>query len=131
MFSYAVAVMDTIEGWQEENWVGSRFVACMLIYTKALICNGQENMQEYRLFQFRSIMEADHETGVLTETGCEAKERIKKFQSHCADIGDVEVVRIVYRSSSGEEKEQSWTQLHVGGIDGISCQHLQVMLLRK
>ena len=34
-------------GWEEqEKWVGSRFAACMWIYTKAVICNGQENTQE-------------------------------------------------------------------------------------
>ena len=47
----------------------------------------------------------DRDTGVLTETGCEAKERNPKLQSRCADIGDVEVVRIVYRSSSRERKK--------------------------
>ena len=27
-FSYAIAVMDKIGGWGEENWIGSRFAAC-------------------------------------------------------------------------------------------------------
>ena len=57
VFSYAMAVMDTIEGWEEEDWVGSRFAACTWIYTKAVICNGHENMQEYMTEQFRSIMD--------------------------------------------------------------------------
>ena len=57
-FSYAIAVMDKIGGWEEEGWVGSKFAASMCIYTKAVICNGQDNMQEYRVLKFRSIMEA-------------------------------------------------------------------------
>ena len=39
-FSYAIAVMDRIGGWKEEeseqeNWVGPRFAASMWIYTKS------------------------------------------------------------------------------------------------
>ena len=30
-FSYAIPVMDTIEGWEEENWVGSRLAAFGMI----------------------------------------------------------------------------------------------------
>ena len=40
-FSYAIAVMDKIE----ESLVGSRFAASMWIYTKAVTCNGQDNMK--------------------------------------------------------------------------------------
>ena len=47
VFSYAMAMMDKIVGWEEEKWVGSRFAACMWIYTKPVICIGQENTQEY------------------------------------------------------------------------------------
>ena len=56
--SSATATMDKIGGWEEENWVGSRFAARMWIYTKVMICNGQNNMQEYRRHKCRSIMEA-------------------------------------------------------------------------
>ena len=31
-FSFAMAVMDKVEGWTEEKWVGSHLVACMWIY---------------------------------------------------------------------------------------------------
>ena len=41
-FSCAIAVMDKIGGWEEETWVGSRFPASMWMYTKAVICNGQQ-----------------------------------------------------------------------------------------
>ena len=44
-FSSAVATMDKIGGWEEEHWVGSRFAASMWIYTKVVICNGQNNME--------------------------------------------------------------------------------------
>ena len=40
-FSDAIAVMDKIGGWEEGNWARSRFAACMWIYTKAVICNGE------------------------------------------------------------------------------------------
>ena len=39
--------MDKIEGWEEEKLVGSSFAACMWIYTKAVLCDGQENTQDY------------------------------------------------------------------------------------
>ena len=50
MFSYSVTVMDTIGGWEEEEEekkVGSRFAACMWIYTEAVLCDGQKSTQEY------------------------------------------------------------------------------------
>ena len=57
-FSSAIAVMDNIGGWNEEDLVGSRCAASMRIDTTAVICNGQNNMQECRLHKLRSIMEA-------------------------------------------------------------------------
>ena len=33
-FSFALAVMDKVEGWNEEKWVGSYLVACVWIYTR-------------------------------------------------------------------------------------------------
>ena len=39
--SFAMAFMDKAEGWNEEQWVGSNFVACMWIYTKAVLCDGR------------------------------------------------------------------------------------------
>ena len=41
-FSYAIAVMDKIEGWEEEAWSGPSMRIC----TKAAICNGQNYMQD-------------------------------------------------------------------------------------
>ena len=38
-FSYAMAVMDKVEGWKEQ-WVGLYFSASMWIYTKAALCDG-------------------------------------------------------------------------------------------
>ena len=51
--------MDEIQGWEEEEtygW-GSRFAACMWIYTKAVLCDGQESTQEYLRRRLISIME--------------------------------------------------------------------------
>ena len=33
-------VMDKDEEWNEEEWVGSKFAACMWIYTQAVLCDG-------------------------------------------------------------------------------------------
>ena len=37
VFSYAMTVMDKIEGWEEEKWWSSRFAACMWIVTNAVL----------------------------------------------------------------------------------------------
>ena len=36
-----MTVMDKVEGWTEEKWVGSKFAACMWIYTEAVLCDGR------------------------------------------------------------------------------------------
>ena len=36
-----MALMDKVGGWNEEKWVGSNFVACMWIFTKAVLCDGR------------------------------------------------------------------------------------------
>ena len=41
-FSFAMAVMDKVEGWNDEEWVGSNLVASMWIYTKAVLCDGAQ-----------------------------------------------------------------------------------------
>ena len=46
----------------------------------------------------------DRETGLLGETGRCTEERDQKLQSNSADIGDVEVVCILYYSALGEGK---------------------------
>ena len=38
--------------------MGSRFAAIMWMFSKAVICNGQNHMHDYRLLKFRSIVEA-------------------------------------------------------------------------
>ena len=62
-FSYATALMGRIGGWEEEeceqeNWVGARFAGIIWIYTRAVVCNGQSHMQNFRIFKLRSILEA-------------------------------------------------------------------------
>ena len=47
VFSYAMTVMDKISGWEdEEKWVGSKFAACMWIYTKRVLAGGQNPTPE-------------------------------------------------------------------------------------
>ena len=41
VFSYAMTVIDKVEVRNEEKWVGSKFVACMWVYFKAVLCDGQ------------------------------------------------------------------------------------------
>ena len=41
-FSHAMAAMDKIERWKEEEWVGSYFAASMRIYTKAALYDGRK-----------------------------------------------------------------------------------------
>ena len=57
------------------------------------------------------------------------KARDQKLQDHRVDIGDVELVRIVFYLRLDKEKEpESWKKLHMGGIDAVSCQHDQLMM---
>ena len=37
-----MAVMDKVEGWKEEQWVGSFLAASMWMYTKAALCDGRK-----------------------------------------------------------------------------------------
>ena len=56
--------MDIIGGWEEEEgeqdnwWVRDVQRACGGIYTKAVVCNGQNHMQNFRIHELRSIVEA-------------------------------------------------------------------------
>ena len=50
--SYAIAMVDKIGGWEEENRVRSRFAAIMWKNTKSVVCNDQNNMHNYRLLKF-------------------------------------------------------------------------------
>ena len=60
-FSCAIEIMDRIGSWEEgdeqENWVGGRRVASMWVYTKAVVCNGQRNMQTFRVNKKMSILQ--------------------------------------------------------------------------
>ena len=63
-FSYAIAVMDKIGGWEAGNdqdkitgWMQDLRQACVYL-TKAVVCNGQRNMQTFRVSKMNSIMEA-------------------------------------------------------------------------
>ena len=57
VFSYAMTVMDNIYQWEEEEkWLGSKCAARMWIYTKCVLCDGQEFTQEYMKRRMLSIM---------------------------------------------------------------------------
>ena len=95
-FFYAIAVMDKIGGWEEEDWIGSRFAAGMFKYTKAVIRNGQNNMQNYRLLKFSSIMEAvswvcddaldDHVWVSELTISCQERKVLKTLQYDLANL---------------------------------------------
>ena len=40
-FSFAMTVMDKVEGLNEDKWVRSKFAASMWIYTEAVLCDGR------------------------------------------------------------------------------------------
>ena len=48
VFSYAMTVIDKVEGWNEEKWVGSKFAACMWIYTKRVLTGGKNPLRKWR-----------------------------------------------------------------------------------
>ena len=60
IFSHAVTLMDKIREWEdEESWVGSKFAACMWIYTQEALTGGQilARVQEvYLRKRIKSIM---------------------------------------------------------------------------
>ena len=60
VFSYAMTVMDKIDGWEEgeEKMVGSRIAACTWIHTKAVLCEGQESTQKYLRRRLQPTLES-------------------------------------------------------------------------
>ena len=70
----------------------------------------------------------DRETGLLEETG-RCPEGIKSYRA----IALTSVMSKWYASCiilrlKREKEPEKWKNLHVDGVDGISCQHLQVMV---
>ena len=55
--SFAMIVVDKVEGWNEEQWVGSKFTACKWIYTKAARCDGRRRPPLDLRQMLRIIME--------------------------------------------------------------------------
>ena len=53
-FSFAMTVMDKVEGWNVEQWVGSYFVACMWICTTAVLCDGRRRDSPQDLYLVKS-----------------------------------------------------------------------------
>ena len=63
-FSYATTVMDKINGWEEwedeERWVGSKFAACMWIYTEEALTGGHILNQEQGKYLKKRMMSIMH-----------------------------------------------------------------------
>ena len=60
-FSYAIAVMDRLGGWEEGNQqsnLGARLTASTWMYTEAVVCNGQMVMETFKINEMNSIIEA-------------------------------------------------------------------------
>ena len=57
-FSFVMTVVDKVEGWNEERWVGSKFAASMWIYTKAVLCDGRGRPPQDLRQVLRIIMES-------------------------------------------------------------------------
>ena len=55
-FSFAMAVLDKVEGWNEEKLVGSYLVACMRIYANAVLCDGRRRDPPLDLQPFLGII---------------------------------------------------------------------------
>ena len=56
--SFAITVMDKMEGWNEEELVGSKFAASMCRYTKAVLCDGRGRPPQDLRQMPRIIMES-------------------------------------------------------------------------
>ena len=77
VFSYVMTVMDKVDGWEDEQkWVGSKFAACMWIYTKAVLCDGQASTQDDWWRRLFSIMES---VNWVCEEACEEHEWVSEL----------------------------------------------------
>ena len=60
VFSFSMTLMDKIRGWEdEERWEGSKFAACMWIFTREALTGGQilaREQEEYLKKRMMSIM---------------------------------------------------------------------------
>ena len=97
----------------------------------------QENIDGMtRCFQNRSVEveDAPSSWGIvklvfLRKPDAEPKKRDKKLQGYRIDVSDSKWYATVLILRSERKKEpEGWKLLHVRGIDGISCQHLQVIV---
>ena len=89
-----------------------------------------------RCFQGRSMgqMDAprlveDCEICFPSKRGRRTKEGNQELQSDCTQQCRVEAVRVLCDDAHGKGKEpETWQRLHMGGVNNISCQHLQVLV---
>ena len=67
VFSYAMNLMDAIRGWDDDkSWVGSKFAACMWIYTKEALTGGTDTRQRTRRVpeETHNVHDALHKLGL-------------------------------------------------------------------
>ena len=89
-----------------------------------------------RCFQDRSMGQMDAPSSwkivkfvFLRTPGRRTKEGNQELQSDCTQQCRVEAVRVLCDDAHGKGKEpETWQRLHMGGVNNISCQHLQVLV---
>ena len=60
-----MTIMDAIYGWEdEEKRVGSKFAACMWIYTNEVLTRGQIHTPEMEAYLKKRMMSIMHELGL-------------------------------------------------------------------
>ena len=89
------------------------------IYTKTRCCqerfSGSDGVSK--------LMEGG-EAAVLEDAGCRVDQRDQKLQSNSMSKWYASCLLRLEK----EKEPETWKKLHIGGLDGISCQHLQVMM---
>ena len=88
--SFAMTVMDKLEGWNDEKWVGSMFAASMWIYTKAELCDwrGRDPPMDLRK-KFTIIMESA--SWVTTDYGSMSGSRSTTLSGKKRHCGSAEI----------------------------------------
>ena len=73
--------MDKVEGWNEEKWVGSKFSACMWLYTEAVLCDRrgptQEELRRILVIIRESVSRVCEDALWVTELNVLLKESVK------------------------------------------------------
>ena len=80
----------------------------MWICTKAVLCNKQNNMQNYKLFNFRSIMEA---VNWVCDDATDEHVWVSELTISCQEALQYDLANpcMVQRGMVGTNKSQQWT----------------------